>query len=272
MERVHSTLVFAAALVLALCACSQPAPPPASAEAVRSPPPAAGDPARGLHVATRLGCNGCHERNGAGGVFIENPYVGRVVAPNLTQRRHAYDATTFAALLREGRTPTGRPPLGMPVFMFQHLSDEEVRDIWAWLQGLPDTPNPTLPRTEYSPPIAKAIADGTLPYLADVKADPGNAPPAVPPVERLALGRHLAMTTCTECHGRTLDGAPDSDAPSLVVAKAYNADNFARLMKTGITASGKPSKSGLMTEISVGRLSSLTDVEVDALKAYLDSR
>ncbi len=268
-------LTFALAAAFALLAgCSRQSPPAAAATlAVATPAaPQAGDPARGLHVATRLGCNGCHGENGAGDVFIENPKVGRVVAPNLTERRRAYDAASFTALLREGRTPSARPPLGMPIFMFQHLSDEEVRDVWAWLQSLPDTPNPKLPKTEYSAPIAKAIADGTLPYLDDVKPDPGNVPPRSPPVERIALGRHLAMTTCTECHGRTLDGFEGDDAPPLVAAKAYSAQDFARLMKTGITVEGKPSKSGLMTEISVGRLSSLTDAEVGALKAYLDSR
>lgn len=275
MARLDACVLFAA-IMLAAVACSRTPPSVAAmTEPAVAPAPAArdtGDPARGLHVATRLGCNGCHGDNAAGQVFIDKPEVGRVVAPNLTQRRHAYDATTFAALLREGRTPTGRPPLGMPIFMFQHLSDQEVRDVWAWLQALPDTPNAALPATEYAAPIARAIADGTLPYLDDVRADPGNAPPAVPPTERLALGKHLAMTTCSECHGRDLDGFPGDDAPGLVVAKAYDAARFARLMKTGITASGKPSKSGLMSEIAVGRLSSLTDAEVDALKAYLDAR
>lgn len=273
MSRHRAIIPFVACIAALMSACWQSAAPTTpSAQVTQAPAaPKPGDAARGLRVATRLGCNGCHGRNAADDVFLENEEVGRVVAPNLTQRRHLYTAATFSALLRKGRTSDGHAPLGMPIFMFQHLSDQEVRDLWAWLDGLADIAH-DLPATEYSAPIARAIKDGTLPYLADVKADPGNAPPAAPPVERLALGRHLAMTSCTECHGRTLDGFPGDDAPSLVVAKAYSAEHFARLMKTGITANGKPSETGLMTEIGRYRMSSLSADEVDALKAYLDAR
>lgn len=248
------------------------APEPAST------PPAAtavsvGDPVEGLRVATRVGCNGCHGKNAAGEVFMENAEVGRVVAPNLTERRHKYDDAALAALLREGKTHDGHLPLGMPIHMFQYLSDAEVGDITAWLRSLPDVANP-LPQTQYSAPIAKAIADGSLPYLDDAKADPGNRPPALRPVEPLALGRHLAMTTCTECHGRDLDGwGPEDPTPSLlVVAKAYTPEKFARLMRTGEIASGGKSKTGLMSGVAAYRFSVMTDAEIAALKQYLDSR
>lgn len=261
-------------VLVSLAACGKsPAPAPPS-----TPVPAAveipkGDPVEGLRVATRLGCNGCHEKNAAGGVFMENPQVGRVVAPNLTERRHLYDDAGLAALLHEGKTHDGHPPLGMPIHMFQHLSNSEVRDVTAWLRSLPDVANTTLPKTEYSKPIAAAIADGTLPYLDDVKADPGNVPPATRPVEPLALGKYLAFTTCTECHGRDLNGwGPDDPSPSLVVAKAYTAEKFARLMKTGEIATGGKSKTGMMSGVAAYRFSSLTDAEVSALKLYLDSR
>ena len=259
-------------VLVSLVACGkspQPVATPAPTPVVEVPK---GDPVEGLRVATRLGCNGCHEKNAAGGVFMENPQVGRVVAPNLTERRRLYDDAGFAALLREGKTHDGHPPLGMPIHMFQYLGDGEVRDVTAWLRSLPDVAN-TLPVTKYSNDVAKGIADGSLPYLDDVKPDPGNVPPAIRPVEPLALGKYLALTTCTECHGRTLDGwGPDDDSPSLVVAKAYTAEKFARLMKTGEIATGGKSKTGMMSEVAAYRFSSLTDAEVSALKLYLDSR
>ena len=263
-------LVIAVLILLGGCGQS-PAPAPA-APVAKVEAAAKGDPVEGLRVATRLGCNGCHEKNGGGGVFMENPEVGRVVAPNLTERRRLYDDAAFAALLHEVRTHHGHPPLGMPIHMFQYLSVGEVRDVTAWLRSLPDVAT-TLPETAYSAPIAKAIADGTLPYLDDVKADPGNIPPATRPVEPLALGKYLAMTTCTECHGRDLNGwGPEDDAPSLVVAKAYTPEKFARLMKTGEIATGGKSRTGLMSEVAASRFSSLTDAEVSALKRYLDAR
>ena len=261
--------------VLLLAACSKTSAPE-SAQASLPPPVATlppGDPIEGLRVATRVGCNGCHGKNAAGEIFMENEEVGRVVAPNLTERRHKYDDAALAALLREGRTHDGHPPLGMPIHMFQHLSDAEVSDITAWLRSLQDIANP-LPQTQYSAPIAKAIGDGSLPNLDDVKADAGNRPPALRPTESLALGRHLAMTTCTECHGRTLDGfGPEDPTPSLVVvAKAYTPEKFTRLMRTGEIASGGKSKTGMMSGVAAYRFSVMTDVEIAALKQYLDSR
>ena len=259
-------------VLVSLVACGkspQPVATPAPTPVVEVPK---GDPVEGLRVATRLGCNGCHEKNAAGGVFMENPQVGRVVAPNLTERRRLYDDAGFAALLREGKTHDGHPPLGMPIHMFQYLSHGEVRDVTAWLRSLPDVAT-ALPKTAYAPAIARAIADDTLPYLDDVKPDPGNVPPATRPVEPLALGKYLAMTTCTECHGRDLNGwSPEDDAPSLVVAKAYTAEKFSRLMKTGEIATGGKSKTGMMSEVAAYRFSVLTDAEVSALKRYLDSR
>ena len=114
---------------------------------------------------------------------------------------------------------------------------------------------------------------GTFAYENDDKPDPGNQPPAARPTETLALGRHLAMTSCSECHGRDLNGWGAGDpTPSLVVAKAYTPEKFARLMRTGEVAAGGKSKTGFMSEIAAYRFSVLTDAEITALKLYLDSR
>ena len=103
--------------------------------------------------------------------------------------------------------------------------------------------------------------------------DAGLVPPAAPPTEPLALGKHLAHTSCSECHGWDLNGWEGDPAPSLVVAKAYTPEQFTRLMRTGEIASGGKSKSGLMCEVAATSFSSsLTDEEIAALKQYLDSR
>lgn len=261
---------------LLLAACSSPAPGPQAAVAVavaESPPQLAGDPVEGLRVATRVGCNGCHGRDAAGRAFGDDEESGLIVAPNLTTRRHLYTDEGLAALLHEGRTHDGHVPWGMPIQSFQHLSHREVRDIVAWMRTLEDLPNGAAEASAWSPALAGAIADGSHPWLSDMQPTPGNQPPREPPAEPLALGRHLAFTTCSECHGWDLNGFGDPGAaPNLVVAKAYTDDQFASLMRTGEVAAGGRSATGMMSAVSASRFSVMSDAEVQALKTFLDSR
>lgn len=264
-----------ALVVLALlAACGQAPTPEAKPPIAAAPETPKGDPVEGLRVAKRVGCTGCHMDNGRGGGFdVKSPGGDRTVAPNLTERRSLYDDAGLAALLHEGRTHDGHRALGMPIFMFQHLSDQEVRDITAWLRALPAVANPGLAVSVVSKATLQQIKDGTFPYEDDDKPDPGNRPPAVRPTEPQALGRHLALTSCGECHGRDLNGwGPDDPTPSLLVAKAYTPEKFVRLMRTGEIATGGKSKSGFMSEVARDRFAILTDAEIAALKLYLDSR
>lgn len=191
----------------------------------------AGDPVEGLRVATRVGCNGCHGVDGGGHQLWEEEGEFKLFSSNLTVKRDLYNDAEIDELLRQGRTHDGHVPFGMPILMFQHLSDREVRDITAWLRSIPAVVNPGLKESWFSDETRKQIEDGSHPYLEDTQPDPDNRPPAEPPVETMALGKYLAMSSCPECHGRDLNGFPGEDAPSLVIAKAYSADSFARLMK-----------------------------------------
>lgn len=267
-------MVLAGTVSIALAGCAR-VPEPVPQAAAEAPLPAlpAGDPVEGERVATRVGCNGCHGPGGRGEVFQEVPGMGRLVAPNLTRRRELYDDAGLEALLRQGKTHDGHLPLGMPIKMFQHLSDQEVGDIAAWLRALPVLDNPDLPETELAPQVIAQIEDGTFPWLEDLVPDPGNRPPAAPPAGGPALGRHLAFTTCGECHGWDLNGWEGESAPSLVVAKAYGPEAFRALMREGVTLAGGDSKpTGLMSSVARYRFGSMTDEEIDALKQYLDSR
>lgn len=269
-------------LVLACMGLAACARAPDSAEAIAtataSAAPAhlavpAGDPIEGARIARRVGCDGCHDEGGKGGRFDhQTPQGDRVVAPNLTVKRALYDDAGLALLLREGKTRDGHPPLGMPIFMFQHLSDSELRDITAWLRALPALENPGLGMSLLTPATVKRLQDGTHRFAANGKPDPGNDPPRERPNEPLALGKYLAFTTCSECHGRDLNGFEGGDAPPLIVARAYSLENFKRLMKTGEVAAGGKSKTGFMSKVAASRFSVLTDAEVAALKLYLDSR
>jgi cytochrome c553 len=265
-------LATIAACLLAACGNTpSPGTDPPSPAVVDA---AKGDPVEGARVARRVGCDGCHAEGGKGGGFDETtPEGDRIVAPNLTRRRHLYDDAGLAALLRAGKTHDGHRPFGMPIRMFQHLSDGEVRDIAAWLRALPPVDNPGLGESRITPATMQRLLDGTHPYAGDDQPDPGNVPPRERPSEPLALGKYLAYTTCIECHGWDLGGFEGDDAPPLVVAKAYTPEKFTRLMRTGEVATGGKSKTGFMSGIAIYRFApTLTDEEISALKQYLDSR
>lgn len=276
---MRTSLLLVASLAIAGCKAPAPSPeapaaipPVAEATVAAAPAVPPGDPIEGLRVARRVGCLGCHGENGGGKELWGEPGKFKVFSANLTERRQDYDDTGIDALLRQGKTSDGHRPLGMPVFMFEHLSDREVRDITAWLRSIPAVANPGLKKTWLSDEVRKQIEAGTYPYDDD-KPTPGMDPPDAPPTDPLALGKHLAYTSCTECHGRDLNGwGPDDPTPSLIVAKAYTPEKFARLMRTGIAANGKETETGFMSGVARGRLAILTDAEIDALKRYLDSR
>jgi mono/diheme cytochrome c family protein len=275
-----TVLALVAIAVSGIAACSRaPATAPegtiapataASAAAPITP----GDPMEGKRIAHRVGCAGCHMPDGrGGGMDVALPTGDRIVAPNLTERRSLYDNAGLVALLRLGITHDGHRPFGMPIFMFQHLSDGEVRDIIAWLRTLPAVNHPQLAESSLTAETLRQIETGEYPYDDD-KPDPGNVAPAARPTDALALGRYLAFTSCGECHGRDLAGwGPDDPTPSLVVVnKAYTAETFARLLRTGIAANGKETATGRMSDTARWRFATLTRDEIAALKLYLDSR
>jgi len=229
----------------------------------------AGDPVEGRRVATRVGCFGCHGEKLQGKELWGEKGRFQVRSANLTEKRALYDDAALERLLRTGKTHDGHRALGMPIQMYQHLSDSEVRDIVALLRSLPAVANPGL-KPSWFTPEERIKVEG----YGDDRGDPVAAgAPAVPPADGLALGKHIAMTSCPECHGADLNGFGGDEPPGLIVAKGYTLEQFRVLVRTGITAQGVESKSGLMTSVARGRLApTLSDADIDALKAYLDSR
>lgn len=279
---MRRALALAVLSALAVVACDRRAggsvsnssagAPPAPAAATPSAAVAKGDPVEGRRVARRVGCTGCHGEDGGGRELWEEAGAFKVRSANLTEKRALYDDDGLDALLAQGRTHDGHKPFGMPIFMLQRMSGHERRDVIAWLRGLPAVAHPTLAPTWMSEDVRRQVEAGTYP-VDDHLPDAGVISPAERPTAPLALGEYLAMTSCTECHGRDLRGwGPDDPAPSLVVAKAYTPAAFRRLMREGITAAGGPSKTGFMTSVAKQRFSGLTDQEVAALKAWLDAR
>jgi mono/diheme cytochrome c family protein len=90
------------------------------------PAPAA-DAVKGKQAYMRVGCFQCHGRQGQGGV------AGLKLAP---------DPLSYDALVNFVRTSSGQ----MPRYSAKILSDDELSDIYAYLQSVPKPPDPkTIP-------------------------------------------------------------------------------------------------------------------------------
>ena len=83
-------------------------------------------------------------------------------------------------------------------------------------------------------------------------------------------GEHLVYTVgCVNCHHQT----PKEiiNAPPLFIVKAYSLPEFRRLMKTGVTRSGRDmlAQSSVMGVVAVEQFSHFTDDEVAAVYTFL---
>jgi mono/diheme cytochrome c family protein len=228
--------------------------------------PAGGDALEGAHLATFLGCKGCHGADLGGDACYEEPGKYRLTCPNITVARDRYTDRDLVILLRHGRKVDGAMVDFMPWDMYAHLTERDLAHVIAFVRSVPVVER-TLPESEYSWATRWAMLRGEYPLQNDL-ADYDTRP-----LEGIAeRGRYLAMVSCAECHAPNLRGYEGDTAPSLAIAKAYPPEAFARLMREGITLAGRESATGLMSMVARSRFSHFTVDEVAALKAYLDQR
>jgi cytochrome c553 len=209
-----------------------------------------------------LMCMGCHRE--AGNVIFEAPWVGKLVAPNLTRLVPTYSDAELERLIRRGVKKDGTGVIAMPSASFAHLADEDVSAIVAWLRSRKPLPDSGPSATEWGPLGRLALALGQVPYDAD--HIPSVNAPAIRPKD---LGRYLYESTCSHCHD--LDEARQvqkQTAPGLrIVAPAYPIDAFRALLRTGKGLGDR--ELGLMSVTAREDLRHFTDREIDAIYRFL---
>lgn len=74
---------------------------------------------------------------------------------------------------------------------------------------------------------------------------------------------------CISCHHQTPKG--ELNAPTLAVVQAYSLPEFSKLVKTGVTRSGRDmlKEGSLMGIVATEQLSYLTDDEIKAIYTFL---
>ena len=228
----------------------------------------AGKIAHGKRLAILLDCTGCHGDNFQGmDMEANDPADEATYAPNVTLLLANYSDADLDKLIRRGVPKDGREFWWMPVESYQFLSDADVAAIIAYLRTFKPEGKP-LPPFEKNRGMQKEIAQGLLGnaqvQIAKYRDQP---PPDLGP--QYAWGRHLARTTCTQCHNNALQGWKDF-TPDLDIAGAYSKAELTRLLTTG---EGKTKKKNFgMTEIVRDHLSHMTPREREAIVDYILAR
>lgn len=224
--------------------------------------------AHGERLSHVLGCRGCHTGDLTGQPFPpeeEGFPASGIYASNLTQVLPTMDDAALRKLLVEGVHPTREKMWMMPSSIFQHLSDADLDALIAHLRTVEPKGEPT-PLPEPSAAFLAEVKAGRQKPIAEEVVDFRNNTPA-DLGEPFALGRHIAMSTCAECHGSKLEGLPDF-TPSLIdVAPMYDDAAFTALLTEGKGLEGRTL--GLMALVGKGHFSYLTDRERKAVIEYV---
>lgn len=225
--------------------------------------------AEGKRLAMMTGCYaGCHGKTIEGGEFFNEPGVGHMVTPNLTEAVRKYTDAELVLILREGLRPDGSTLIAMPSEMIGALSDEDLGKLIAYLKSEPQVPGAT-PLIELGPLAYLGVALKQYRTARDLVEERQALLASTTVPAELASGHYLAMTLCTECHKLNLQGDPTMGSTPLGIVAGYEPQEFAHLMRTGVPKGGAELK--IMAMASTGRFVHMTDAEVGALYDYLHS-
>jgi mono/diheme cytochrome c family protein len=243
------------------------------------------DPAaieRGRYLAHSVSvCVDCHGANLEGGLVVDDPMLGRVAAPNLTTGPGGFGGelsdADIARVLRYGVLPNGQSAKIMPSEDYQHLTDDDLAAIIAYVRSVPPQTS-NLPATQLGPLGRVLMSLGQLPILVAANIDPDLSPRTVTPGVTPEYGSYLAdIGGCTGCHGPGLSGGPvPGTPPDWPPAKNltpsgelanWNEAEFIQTVRTGINPSGV----AINPVMPWARYASMTDDDLKAIWAFLQS-
>lgn len=237
--------------------------------------------ARGKHIAETT-CAQCHGAD-LGGVdgWFKMEGVGEVDASNLTTGLggvgsvYTSDAE-YVRAIRHGIDSEGKPIFMPAVLVYQHMSDEDLGAVIAYLKVAPPVDRVTEGSFDVMGKIMLGVGlFGKLPVEEASHATTVSAPEAGMTVE---YGEYLAVLgDCVSCHGADYAGGayPDPSValpvPNITPAGnigAWTEEEFIAAMREGITPEGKPLAPAFMPFEAIGKM---TDDELAALYLFLQS-
>ena len=250
-----------------------------------------GDAKRGEYLSKAGGCLGCHTEEKkdaqpyAGGRALQTPF-GVFYGPNITPHPQAgigsWTEQDFVRAMREGRRPDGAHYFpAFPYASFTGIVDQDLRDLWAYLRGLPPSSRASQPHDLKAPFGWRWLMWGWKTLFFS----PG--PFAPDPVRSATLNRGAylanALGHCGECHtprnflggpkkGRAFAGSALAKAPNLTPTRLKDKGDgeVKEFLLTAMTPDGDVAAEA-MAEVVRNTTSQLTPQDLDALVAYLRS-
>ncbi len=236
--------------------------------------------ARGKHIAQSRGCLDCHGADLGGAKVVESGAMGLWYGSNLTagkgSRAGKFSNDDWVRAIRHGVGPDGRGLFLMPSEEYQHLGDDDLGAVIAYLKSVPPVDRTTVP-IELGLIAQMLVATNKIKLAADVIDHLNVRPPTVPPGVTLDYGRYLAVG-CFGCHGPNYSGGKIETGPPEWPEAAnltphassrltkWTEEDFIRTIRTGRRPDG--------TDLNVAMPRSfglMNDVELKALWMYLKS-
>jgi cytochrome c5 len=237
----------------------------------------------GKHRVETL-CIGCHGEDLSGiSPFVSIGPIMTLDSANLTSGEGGiggeFTDEDYVRAIRHGINTEGKPIYMPAVTAFQHMSDEDLGAIIAYLKTVPPVNRQS--NGSQIKPLGKILAGagalGDLPVEAVSHNINVTAPVAGVTAE---YGGYLvALGDCRFCHGQELAGGPYPD-PSVTVTVLvpnltpggelgfWTEEQFLATIRTGFTPSGHELNPELMP---IKEVSNLTDDELKAIWLYLQS-
>jgi mono/diheme cytochrome c family protein len=255
---------------------------------------AGGDVKRGEYLAVAANCVGCHtaEMKGAvpyaGGHVLKTPF-GTFYGPNITRHDEQgigrWNELDFFRAMRLGTRPDGAAYYpAFPYLSYTMVTDNDLRDLWAYLQILPPINTPSRKHD-------LSILFGWRFPLKLWKwffFTPGAFVPDLKQTPKVNRGAYLvrALGHCSECHTpRNLLGGPvqsrymaggtgpdGKKVPNLTPArlKKWSDKDLKEFMVTGLFPDGDVVNETMGIVIR-NSTSKLVSVDLDGMIAYLRS-
>ncbi|CAH7293871.1 putative diheme cytochrome c-553 [Vibrio chagasii] len=252
---------------------------------------------RGEYLAHAGDCVACHSAEGgepfAGGLPFVTPF-GTVystnITPHTTEGIGTYDFDDFRAALVDGKGKDGYLYPAMPYTSYQYLTDQDMFDLWEYMQSITAVPRRNDDNSMMFPSnIRLGLLGWNIVFMDTDPVDyqvPEELKDKVDNVEKWQQGKYwvAGLGHCSECHtprniaqaliperifqGNLIDGwnAPDITANELYI-DGWDEKTLTDFLHTG--HSDKGTAFAGMADVVKNSLSLMTREDIESMSYYL---